>query len=56
MDHDEQKCVLLKGGSRNLAMSGPLEHSSAWSYHRKICLGGRIIKKNCFKIWIIFFV
>ena len=37
-DHNDQKCVLVS--SRTIPASGPPEHSSAWSYHRKICLGG----------------
>lgn len=37
MDHEDQKCVLVLG-PQDLPQ-GPVEHSSAWSYHRKICLG-----------------
>ncbi|XP_054706611.1 uncharacterized protein LOC129216421 [Uloborus diversus] len=47
IDHEDQKCVLLRAGARALSLTGPLEHSSAWSYHRKICLGG----KACHRQW-----
>ncbi|XP_035206204.1 uncharacterized protein LOC118181225 isoform X2 [Stegodyphus dumicola] len=47
IDHEDQKCVLLRGESQVLPFKGPLEHSSAWSYHRKICLGG----KPCHRQW-----
>ncbi|XP_071034520.1 uncharacterized protein [Parasteatoda tepidariorum] len=47
IDHEDQKCVLLRGDARTLPLMGPLEHSSAWSYHRKICLGG----KPCHRQW-----
>lgn len=40
-DHNDQKCVLIS--SRTIPISGPPEHSSAWSYHRKICLGGKYL-------------
>ncbi|GFY77913.1 apple domain-containing protein [Trichonephila inaurata madagascariensis] len=43
IDHVDQKCVLLRKGSQSEPLEGPLQHSSAWSYHRKICLGGKPI-------------
>ncbi|XP_055936562.1 uncharacterized protein LOC129966174 isoform X2 [Argiope bruennichi] len=38
IDHVDQKCILVREDSQNVSLEGPLQHSSGWSYHRKICL------------------
>lgn len=45
-DHNDQKCVLVN--IRTMPINGPLEHSNAWSYHRKICLGGKYKNINIY--------
>ncbi|GBM01568.1 hypothetical protein AVEN_59997-1 [Araneus ventricosus] len=46
IDHVDQKCILVRKDSQSMPLEGPLQHSSAWSYHRKICLDGKRITRT----------